>query len=112
MEKIKLKNGTLIDIVGATPVSITVNAPTRVEFDTAYDLLTEDNLSDYEIQTAAGTLVARYLNRKVCEATLKEGVAIFMLGLVDSNALKIAEQQAEIDLLKQCTKELSSVVYK
>lgn len=112
MEKIKLKDGTLIEIIGATSNSFTCNVATSQEFTTAYDKLTPSNLQSYSIVNEAGEALAFFNDKEVKSARLEGGIATFDLRDVDLNAKKITAQQAEIELLKQCTKELSSVVYK
>ncbi|WP_312373022.1 hypothetical protein [Lachnoclostridium sp.] len=111
MEQIKLKDGTLVEIIGATSNSLSFDT-TEQSPEEIIAKLTEKNLERFEIINEAEESLHVYKDKKinfpydVYEKSLT-------VNLVDVNVLEkqVKAQQAEIDLLKQCTKELSQIVF-
>lgn len=99
MEKIKLKDGTLIDIIGATSNSFTCNAATSQEFTTTYDKLTPSNLHSYSIVNEAGEALAFFNDKEVKAARLEGGIATFDLRDVDSTTKRIMALEETVDTL-------------
>lgn len=64
MEKIKLKDGTLIEIIGATSNSLSFDT-TEKSHSEIVALLTEENLESFEIINEAGESLHVYKDKKI-----------------------------------------------
>lgn len=110
MEKMKVKDGTLHNIITAAPNFVNMEL-TPEEFISTYGNLTEDNLSMYQILTDDGSVCAIYENKYVTEATIREGIATFVLGDVDKTAKRIKQLEESNYMLTECILEMSQIVY-
>lgn len=99
MENIKLKDGTLIEIIGATSNSVTTNAATSLEFKETYDKLTPANLRSYSIVNEAGEELAFFVDKEVKTARLEGNIATFDLRDVDLTSKRIAALEETVDTL-------------
>nr|DAF69108.1 MAG TPA: hypothetical protein [Bacteriophage sp.] len=64
MEKIKLKDGNLIEIIGATSNSLSFDTTEKSHTEIAA-LLTEENLESFEIINEAGESLRVYKDKKI-----------------------------------------------
>nr|WP_295678758.1 hypothetical protein [uncultured Lachnoclostridium sp.]DAE05628.1 MAG TPA: hypothetical protein [Siphoviridae sp. cthL03] len=110
MEQIKLKDGTLHNIITAAPNFISMEL-TPEEFSNVYSVLTESNLSKYQILTDDGSVCAIYENKYVTEATIREGIATFVFGDVDTTSKRIKDLEESNSMLTECILEMSQIVY-
>lgn len=99
MEKIKLKDGTLIEIIGATSNSFTINSATSQEFKDTYDKLTASNLEEYCIVNEAGEELAFFKDKEVKSARLEGDIATFDLKDVDTTTKRIRALEETVDTL-------------
>ena len=99
MEQIKLKDGTLIEIIGATSNSVTTNAATSQEFKDTYDKLTLSNLEEYSIVNDAGEELAFFRDKEVKSARLEGDIATFDLKDVDTTTKRIRALEETVDTL-------------
>lgn len=99
MEKIKLKDSTEIEIIGATSTSISIKASTSQMFTDAYAKLNESNLEQYTIVNELNEVLAVYNDKVIKSAKLEDGVAIFDLKDVDIVAKRIKALEDTVDTL-------------
>lgn len=111
MEQIKLKDGTLIEIIGATSNSLSFDT-TEKSHTEIVAFLTEENLETFEIINEAEESLRVYKDKKI-KFPYDVYEKSLTVNLVDVNVLEkqVKAQQTELDLLKQCTKELSQIVF-
>lgn len=110
MEKMKVRDGTLHNIVTVAPNFVSMEL-TPNEFISTYSNLTEDNLSMYQILTDDGSVCAIYENKYVTEATIRDGIATFVLGDVDTTMKRVKELEESNSMLTECILEMSQIVY-
>ena len=99
MEQIKLKDGTLIEIIGATSNSFTINVATSQEFKDTYDKLTAINLEEYSIVNESGEELAFFKDKDVKSARLEGEIATFDLKDVDITTKRIKALEETVDTL-------------
>lgn len=101
MEKMKLKNGTTYEICYAVEYEVRIPVANKAEYDLAFDSMTEDNLSKYEILSEGDLSCATYTNKKVKDATfsyVEDGcVATFNLIDVNQTTKRLSNAEAEIE---------------
>lgn len=112
MEKIKLANGTELEILGgATSNSVSVNYEQLADLDTYVNNLTEDNLEEYSILNESGevctTLTNKYLSSISVNPTDK--VATFHLADVDMMAKRLAALEATQEIQDEAIVELAEM---
>ncbi|WP_312372056.1 hypothetical protein [Lachnoclostridium sp.] len=110
MEQIRLKDGTVHNILTAAPNFISMEISPD-EFASTYSTLTEDNLSMYQILTEDGSVCGIYTNKYVFEATIRDGIATFVLSDVDTTSKRIKDLEESNAMLTECILEMSQVVY-
>ena len=111
MEQIKLKDGTLIEIIGATSNSFTINVATSQDFKDTYDMLTASNLEEYCIVNEAEEELAFFRDKEVKSARLEGEIATFDLKDVDITTKRIRALEESNNVLTECILEMSQIVY-
>ncbi|WP_312371885.1 hypothetical protein [Lachnoclostridium sp.] len=99
MEQIKLKDGTLIEIIGATSNSFAINVTTSQDFKDTYDKLTTSNLEEYSIVNEEGEALAFFRDKEVKSARLDGDIATFDLKDVDTTTKRIRALEETVDTL-------------
>lgn len=112
MEKIKLKDGTEIEILGgATSNSVSVQYEQLADLDSCVNVLTEDNLEEFSILNESGevctTLTNKYLSSISINPTDK--VATFYLANVDMIAKRLAALEATQEIQDEAIVELAEL---
>ncbi|MDD5935544.1 MAG: hypothetical protein PUC65_08315 [Clostridiales bacterium] len=100
MEKIVLKDGTEINITGATSNSVTIpyNAETFME---TYKLFTTENLEEYIIETETDAVMAIVKDKKVKSVMIEEDTVIIMLADVNLTEKKLTEMEQSMELIQE-----------
>ncbi|HCL01857.1 MAG TPA: hypothetical protein DHW61_05480 [Lachnoclostridium phytofermentans] len=99
MEYIKLKDGTIIAIIGATSNSFTIIANTSQDFKDTYDNLKAKNLEEYSIVNEEGEALAFFKDKEVKSARLEGDIATFDLKDVDITTKRIKALEETVDTL-------------
>ena len=112
MEKIKLADGTEIEILGgATSNSVSVQYEQLADLDSYVDAFTEDNLEEFSILNESGevctTLTNKYLSSISINPTDK--VALFHLADVDMIAKRLAILEATQEIQDEAIVELAEI---
>lgn len=112
MEKIKLKDGTEIEIMnGATENCITVNCSTLEEVGVIADQLTDENLEKYKILNSAGLECATIENKHLESITIypDKGQTQFNLADVDMVAKRLEALESGQELQDEAITELAAM---
>lgn len=112
MEKIKLADGTEIEILGgATSDSVSVQYEQLAVLDSYVNDFTEENLEEFSILNESGkvctTMTNKYLSKISINPTDK--VATFHLGNVDMIAKRLAELEATQEIQDEAIVELAEI---
>lgn len=110
MEQIIFKNGLALNIVGATPTSVSLES-TADEVSYYIKLFTEDNLASYQIKNTAGNESANYQNKKFESSRFADGVLTISLADVNETEKKLKDLEEKNNMLTECILEMSQVVY-
>ncbi|HCL03894.1 MAG TPA: hypothetical protein DHW61_16055 [Lachnoclostridium phytofermentans] len=110
MEKMRVKDGTECNIINAAQNFVSMEQSPE-EFVNTYSTFSESNLSMYQILDSDGNVCGIYENKYVIEATLKDGIATFVLGDVDIISKRVKELEESNNMLTECILEMSQVVY-
>ena len=112
MEKIKLKDGTELEICnGATENILTMQLTEENTLEKLVALMTEENLSEYKILTESGvectTIKDKYV--KTYTVNTEENTVRFHLADVDLIAKRVAELEATQEMQDEAITELAAM---
>ena len=100
-EKLKLKDGTLLDLVGAEKYSLSIVA-TPQTYANVLSKLTKDNLSAFQILNANGAVTTHDGNKEiVMPCHVYDTYTVFDLKDVDILAQKVAVLEAQVAALQK-----------
>ena len=112
MEKIKLKDGTELEILGgATSNSVSVQYEQLADLDSCVNALTEENLEEFSILSESGEVCTTMTNKYLSNISInpEDKVATFYLANVDMIAKRLAALEATQEIQDEAIVELAEM---